>query len=339
MYRAAFYGLMAVGVALPVALPLTVAAAPRIPTHIACVGDSITYGAGDTTADGGPPLGPYPQQLQQILSGEKPPVQVGNFGHPGATALSSGDLPYINQTEYTAATNFVNGAGATAIVDVVLMLGTNDSKPQNWDGGVNSAEFTSDYTALVAHFEGLATKPVVYVMIPPVAAAGNAFNIDPTVLHDDIAPLIQSIAMQDGLPVIDLYSITVNMPQLFVDGIHPTDVGYTLIANTVASALLGGVPIPPEVPLDASVMAEPVDAAAQDGQAKGVPSDGGSAAVDASKTDHAGDAASSSGSGNRGGGCLVAPGLRDDGGASGGVAGLALCAGLFLRRRLTFGRR
>jgi hypothetical protein len=58
-------------------------------------------------------------------------VKVMNFGRNSATLLSTGDLPYINQTEYTSATTFVSNAGASAVVDVIIMLGTNDSKAYN----------------------------------------------------------------------------------------------------------------------------------------------------------------------------------------------------------------
>ena len=83
---------------------LTLTAAPasaqqRVPTHVACVGDSITYGylASSSTKS-------YPSDLQALFGTN---VQVKNFGRNSATMLSTGDLPYINQTEYTNATTFV----------------------------------------------------------------------------------------------------------------------------------------------------------------------------------------------------------------------------------------
>ena len=101
--------------------------AVRMPTHVACVGDSITAGNGSSDAA----TKSYPAQLQTLFGSQ---VSVKNFGHSGATMLSKGfgDLPYQDQTEYTGATNFVKGAGSSATVDVVIMLGANDSKPQNW---------------------------------------------------------------------------------------------------------------------------------------------------------------------------------------------------------------
>src|SRR6185295_7772905 len=93
------------------------AQAQRVPTHVACVGDSITYGYAASSSSKS-----YPSDLQVIFGSS---VKVMNFGRNSATMLSNGDLPYINQSEYTAATTFVSGAGASAVVDVIIMLGTN----------------------------------------------------------------------------------------------------------------------------------------------------------------------------------------------------------------------
>jgi lysophospholipase L1-like esterase len=52
-------------------------AAPRVPTHVACVGDSITAGAGASS-----PTMSYPSDLQGLFGAS---VQVKNFGHSGTT--------------------------------------------------------------------------------------------------------------------------------------------------------------------------------------------------------------------------------------------------------------
>jgi len=102
-------------------------AAVRMPTHVACVGDSITEGF----AASNPATKSYPAQLQGLFG---PQVSVKNFGHSGTTMLSRGfgDSPYEDTLEYTNAQNFVKSAGANAVVDVIILLGANDSKPQNW---------------------------------------------------------------------------------------------------------------------------------------------------------------------------------------------------------------
>ncbi len=111
------------------------AAQPRMPTHVACVGDSITAGTGASSSAKN-----YPGDLQGLFGSS---VKVSNFGHSGATMLSTGNTPYIKQSEYTSATSFVSGAGANAVVDVIIMLGTNDSKPVNWNASGGGTEATS----------------------------------------------------------------------------------------------------------------------------------------------------------------------------------------------------
>jgi len=58
---------------------------------IACVGDSITYGAGIPNRM----TGSYPAQLHQMLQPYDDQWEVRNFGVSGATLLRRGDLPYV----------------------------------------------------------------------------------------------------------------------------------------------------------------------------------------------------------------------------------------------------
>ena len=85
---------------------------------VACVGNSITYGylLENRERDA------YPAVLQRALG---KPYVVGNFGKSGATLLSKGHRPYIEQEEYKQALAF----GADI---VVIHLGINDTDPRNW---------------------------------------------------------------------------------------------------------------------------------------------------------------------------------------------------------------
>jgi len=85
------------------------------PIRIACVGDSITQGAGAGEGKA------YPSQLQELL-GEK--WKVGNFGVSGRTLLRKGDSSYWNERALLNAQDFKPDV-------VIIMLGTNDTKPQN----------------------------------------------------------------------------------------------------------------------------------------------------------------------------------------------------------------
>ena len=216
-----------------VALFLPTAAQAASPTHVACVGDSITYGYLASSSNAS-----YPSNLQRMLGAA---VMVKNFGHSGATMLSVGDLPYQKQSEYTAATSFVSGAGTGSTVAVVIMLGTNDSKPQNWMSGgqTRAAQFRTDAAALVDHFAQMPVHPTVYLAIPPRVYA-NSFGIDAAVLHDQIEPVLRDVAAAKGVATIDVDTPTAGHPELFSDGVHPTDMGYTRVAMIIHDALLSG---------------------------------------------------------------------------------------------------
>ncbi len=182
------------------------------------------------------PSASYPSVLQNLFGSS---VKVMNYGHDSATMLSTGDLPYQTVTEYTAATTFVSGAGATAVVDVIIMLGTNDSKSYNWmtSTGTRAQQFVTDCGAMVDHFASLATHPAVYLAFPPRAFA-NTYGISGTILHDQILPLIQQVATAKGVSIIDIDTPTASLSNLFPDGVHPNDTGYALIAGWMHDGLL-----------------------------------------------------------------------------------------------------
>jgi lysophospholipase L1-like esterase len=192
--------------------------------HVACIGDSITYGSGiaDRTNDS------YPAQLQRILQQYDPAWQVSNFGVSGATLLRRGDKPYIRESAYA-------NALASKPDIVVIKLGTNDSKPQNWQ---YKADFVADYGNLIDAFRALPSKPVVWICKPVPAFAVN-FTIRPEVIRDEILPLVEQISLEKNAPVIDLYTALEDSGSLFPDSIHPNPEGAALMARTIAPFLLG----------------------------------------------------------------------------------------------------
>ncbi len=191
---------------------------------VACVGDSITYGAGiaDRTNDS------YPAQLQRILQAYDPAWEVRNFGVSGATLLSEGDKPYVLESAY--------GSARACNPDVVIIkLGTNDSKPQNW---ARKGDFVPDYEKMIDVFRALPSQPEVWIC-KPVPAFRENFTIRPDVIRDEILPLVEQIGREKDAPVIDLYAALLNAGSLFPDGIHPNAEGAGLMAQTIAPFLLG----------------------------------------------------------------------------------------------------
>jgi len=186
--------------------------------RVACVGDSITFGACVQDRE----KNCYPVVLGGLL-GDK--YEVRNFGVNGATLLKSGDLPWWKQGAFKDATDFNPNV-------VVIKLGSNDTKPQNWK---NKAEFEADYKALIDHFKGLAAKPVVWVALPVPVLKEN-FGINKKAAEEQQA-MILKVARQEECSVIDLYR-AVGAKELFdQDGIHPNAAGAKKIAETVSASL------------------------------------------------------------------------------------------------------
>lgn len=192
--------------------------AQREPIRIACVGNSITQGYGQTN------IRSYPNQLDTLLGQS---YEVRNFGVGGTTMLRKGDLPYWNQPDFVEAKRFRPHI-------VIILLGTNDSKPQNWQ---YKDDFFTDYCDMVREFRALDTKPQIFVGFPPPVFRDD-YGIRNSVIRDEIIPLIDSVRVTLKTFVIDFYSRMQGMGDLFPDGIHPNAEGYRQMALIAADAIL-----------------------------------------------------------------------------------------------------
>ncbi|HIL72789.1 MAG TPA: hypothetical protein EYG44_01020 [Verrucomicrobia bacterium] len=189
--------------------------------RVACVGDSITFGAGikDRKNDN------YPIVLGRSL-GER--FKVRNFGVSGATLLKDGDLSYWKTPAFKAATGFDPHV-------VVIKLGTNDTKPQNWK---HADEYTADYEAMIDHFAALPAKPKIW-LCSPAPVYQTRWGISEKSVVEGVIPKVQALAKRKGLPVIDLYAVLSDKPEMFPDKIHPNAAGAKLMAEAVEAAILG----------------------------------------------------------------------------------------------------
>lgn len=187
--------------------------------RVACIGDSITYGAGieDRENDS------YPANLQKIL-GEG--YEVVNFGFNARTMSSCGDYPYMNEQMYADARAFLPDI-------VVIMLGTNDTKPHNW----NPEMFGKDYDRMVSEWKRTPSCPDIYVCLPPPVITDN-FGITDSLVSSSVIPTVRSVADRHWLEIIDNNSILQGKADLFTqDGVHPNEAGAKVIAENVAATL------------------------------------------------------------------------------------------------------
>jgi len=187
--------------------------------RVACLGDSITYGVGADTGWS------WPEQLDRMLDTT---WDVRNYGHSGASLAREEKHAIWIQKEYKDALLLHPDI-------VIILLGTNDTKPENW---AKKNEFPKLYKELVDSFQKLSSKPRIFCGTPPYVAKKGAFGINEAGVREQI-PMIQQIAAELGATVIDVHAATEGKDELFKDNVHPGTAGATIIAKTVYKSLTG----------------------------------------------------------------------------------------------------
>jgi lysophospholipase L1-like esterase len=189
---------------------------------LACVGDSITQGVGAEKGKS------WPDQIQAML-GDK--WQVRNFGVSGSTLLNAGDKPYQKEGAFKKALEFTPDV-------VVIILGTNDTKPQNWK---HKDQFTADYQDLIGKFAALPSKPRIFICYAPYISGKGNFGITE---ENTVAefPLIEAAAKATRSSIIDVHGALAGKDALIPDRVHPNNEGMTAIATAVFTALTGKAP-------------------------------------------------------------------------------------------------
>jgi acetyl esterase/lipase len=205
--------------------------------RVACIGNSITDGHGiDMATQYG-----YPALLQKKLGDG---YWVKNFGVSARTLLNKGDFPYMNETAWHDALAFCPDI-------VVIKLGTNDSKPQNWQHG---AEFRHDLEQMITMLRPDLAQPVKkkkgkkaknvqpakpqIFLCTPIPAVKSTWDINDSVIVNGIIPIQQEVAKEYGLQVIDLHTLFAgDADKMLSDGIHPDGKGAQRLADIIAEKL------------------------------------------------------------------------------------------------------
>ncbi|MEG1585927.1 MAG: GDSL-type esterase/lipase family protein [Bacteroidales bacterium] len=182
---------------------------------IACIGNSITFGAGIENRE----KNSYPAQLQQYMGEE---YEIRNFGVSGSTILSKGDRPYTSTEMYRKSLEYCPDI-------VFIKLGTNDSKPQNI---IHQEEIKADYGNIIRNYQNLPSRPRI-ILLTPVRCFATEIGIKDEVIQKQIRPVIESIAFENNLEIINLYNLFGNTfkAHLMPDKLHPSSIGAGLIAQ------------------------------------------------------------------------------------------------------------
>ena len=207
--------------------------------RVACIGNSITDGHGIELASA---YG-YPALLQKKLGSG---YWVKNFGVSARTLLNKGDHPYMNELAWRDALAFDRDF-------VVIKLGTNDSKPQNWQ---HASEFRSDLEQMLFALRPDLAQPVKQkkskkkaapapaarpqiILCTPIPAFKSTWDISDEVITSQIIPILKDAAAKYNLQLLDLHTLYAgDGDKMLSDGIHPDGRGVQRLAEIVAGALV-----------------------------------------------------------------------------------------------------
>lgn len=188
------------------------------PIRVACIGNSITYGAFIPNPD----KNSYPAQLQAYLGEE---YEVKNFGISARTLLSKGDNPYIQTDAFKESQTFQP--------DIVLIkLGTNDSKPQNWK---YKDEFMTDYQSLIDSYRKLNSHPRIILLTPVRCFLPDGSEISAQIIEKNIRPMVEELAWKNKLEIINLFNLFGDKweEHMMPDKLHPSSIGAGLMAKKI----------------------------------------------------------------------------------------------------------
>ena len=188
---------------------------------VACIGDSITWGFTILR----PRKQGYPAQLAGMLG---PEYEVRNFGLNDASARYDADTPYVRHKAYRDSLAYNPDI-------VLIMLGTNDTKRQNW----NPEIFDRDYRRLVQSYINLPSKPRV-ILIAPIRIF-KVINLPllglyPDTMEQGVRPAIHRIAGEMNLELVDLYDLFSDTTYC-MDGVHPQATGAHMLAEAIYSRI------------------------------------------------------------------------------------------------------
>ena len=194
--------------------------------RIGTIGNSITHGI----AIANPEANAYPIQLRDTLAmtfGDT--CIVRNFGLTTTTMLKNGDVSYWDTQEFK---DYLAWAPEICLI----LLGTNDSKPQNWDD--YGDEFIDDYLSMIDTIK--MRNPFTKFMLGyPPPAFDVVWGIRDSIIVNGVIPAIDSVLILEANTVLmDFYNPMLDDSLLFPDHIHPNIEGNTVMAQLLRDRMI-----------------------------------------------------------------------------------------------------
>jgi len=186
----------------------------------------IIFCAGDSLTEAG-----YPRFLKSFLKRDGIRAKVLNRGKSGFTSREY--LVYLTENRTVLAENHPDF--------ILLQLGTNDVRTDH--DHTTADEFYANMKQIIRLFRDFTTRSgndprILVAAIPPVPA-DTPFPFAPASterIKQEINPLIQKLAVEEKLSLVDNFSVFLDNPHLLPE-VHPTDQGYEFMAKNWYNAL------------------------------------------------------------------------------------------------------
>lgn len=195
-------------------------AQPDNKIKVACIGASITYGAGIENRD----QNSYPAQLQKMLGNG---YQVTNYGVSGTTLLRKGDNPFWQTKQYQSAL-------ADNPEIVIIDLGGNDAKSFN---RIHLDKYEQDYKDFIHSFTQLSSHPRIILLSAMASFVKDTAGIWDPVILNKINPKIQQVAYDEHVEIIDMHAPFADQEAHMPDKLHPDKTGAGIMAKNVYSVI------------------------------------------------------------------------------------------------------
>lgn len=194
---------------------------------VACVGNSITDGHGIDMCD----LTGYPALLQKKLGDG---YKVRNFGVSARTMSNRGDHPYQQELAWKDCLAWQPDV-------VVIKLGTNDTKPENWQYAKD--DYVSSMQQMIDSLRSLPTNPRI-ILCSPIPAYKPTWNINDSIIVNVLMPTLQSYAADNQMEYLDLHTPFLGLEDhCQKDAIHPNDKGVAKMADIISEVLKQDPPV------------------------------------------------------------------------------------------------
>ena len=181
---------------------------------VACIGNGVTFGIGVENRE----KNNFPQQLQYLL-GEN--YKVTNFGVVNAPLLNTGNAGYVKTEAFKKS--------QAILPDIVFLeLGLDEIKSMDT---VLVSNITNTIESFVDSYLKLSSHPRVVILLPLPIFLNDSSLLNNSVIKNKIIPKIQKIAYEKNLEVLDLFSMFIDKEDLFLDKVHPSSLGGTLISK------------------------------------------------------------------------------------------------------------